>query len=158
QLTPAERDLSAVPGCEEALADVVERLHYAERLGSDVSTDRRLSAALDIEPSELQSLRRPALHASGRPRPPPLGPAHAPRRAPPPARPTPPAGGRATSTCASVRRSSWPASGSRPTPPHDVTAPARPDDTSALHETPVFKPPSSDLSLRNPLTRRTRSG
>jgi len=70
QLTPEERDRSAVSGCEEALADVTERLQYAERLGSDVSTDRRLSAALDVELSEIESLRRLALHASGVPGPP----------------------------------------------------------------------------------------
>jgi len=81
QLTPAERDLSAVSGCEEALADVAGRLHYAERLGSDVSTDRRLSAALDIELSELESLRRLALHATGVPGAPHTDQAHAHRLA-----------------------------------------------------------------------------
>src|SRR5262245_2867479 len=70
RLTPAERDLSAVSGCEEALADVMERLMYAERLGSDVTADRKFSAALDIELSELESLRRLALHTSGVPEPP----------------------------------------------------------------------------------------
>jgi rubrerythrin len=67
QLTPAERDLSAVSGCEAALADITERLQRAEGFGPDVSADRRLSAALDIELSELESLRRLALHASGIP-------------------------------------------------------------------------------------------
>jgi rubrerythrin len=67
QLTREELDLTAVTGCEEALADAGARLQYAERLGSDASTDRKLSAALDIELSELESLRRLALHASGVP-------------------------------------------------------------------------------------------
>jgi hypothetical protein len=43
------------------------RLRHAEGLGCDVTTDRKLSAALDIELSELESLRRLALHASGIP-------------------------------------------------------------------------------------------
>jgi hypothetical protein len=71
QLTPAERDLSSVSGCEAALADILERLRHGEGLGCDVTTDRRLSAALDIELSELESLRRLALHASGVPGTPP---------------------------------------------------------------------------------------
>jgi hypothetical protein len=68
RLTPPERDLSTVSGCEEALADIMDRLRRAESLGcdgSDVSADRRLSVALDIELSELEALRRLALHASG---------------------------------------------------------------------------------------------
>jgi rubrerythrin len=65
RLTPAERDLSAVSGCETALADIMERLRRGEGLGSDVTTDRRFSVALDIELSELEALRRLALHASG---------------------------------------------------------------------------------------------
>jgi hypothetical protein len=65
QLTPEERDLSTVSGCETALADIMERLRRAEGLGSEVTADRRLSVALDIELSELEALRRLALDASG---------------------------------------------------------------------------------------------
>jgi len=68
QLTPAERELSAVAGCEAALNDIAERLRHAEALGPDAPTDRRFSTALDIELSELESLRQLALHASGIPR------------------------------------------------------------------------------------------
>jgi rubrerythrin len=67
RLTPGDRRRSAVSGCEPALADITERLRHAEELGPDVTTDRRLSAALDIELSELESLRGFALHASGIP-------------------------------------------------------------------------------------------
>jgi rubrerythrin len=67
QLSPAERDLSAVAGCEAALMDIAERLRHAEALGPDATPDRRFSAAIDIELSELESLRQLALHASGIP-------------------------------------------------------------------------------------------
>ncbi len=65
KLTPGERDLSGVSGCEEALMDIAERLWRAEALRPDATPDRRFSAALDIELSELESLRQLALHASG---------------------------------------------------------------------------------------------
>jgi rubrerythrin len=76
QLTPAERDLSAVAGCEAALTDIAERLRHAEALGPDATPDRRFSAALDIELSELESLRQLALHASGIPGTPPADHSH----------------------------------------------------------------------------------
>ena len=65
QLTPAERDLSGVSGCEAALVDIAERLRHAEALAPDATPDRRFSAALDIELSELEALRQLALHATG---------------------------------------------------------------------------------------------
>jgi rubrerythrin len=65
QLTSVEADLSGVSGCEEALVDIAERLADAEALAPDATPDRQFSAALDLELSELESLRRLALHASG---------------------------------------------------------------------------------------------
>jgi hypothetical protein len=67
RLTPCERDLSDVSGCEAALTDIAERLRRAEALPPDATEDRRFSAALDIELSELESVRQLALHASGIP-------------------------------------------------------------------------------------------
>ena len=63
-LTLRGRDLTAVEGCEAALADVAERLRHAELLGPDAILDRQLAAALDLELSELESLRRLGLDAS----------------------------------------------------------------------------------------------
>ena len=64
-LTSQERDSTAVEGCEAALADVDDRLRHADSLGTDITPDRRLAAALDLELSELEALRRLCLHASG---------------------------------------------------------------------------------------------
>lgn len=64
QLTAAERELSAVAGCEAALTDIAQRVRQAEALDPDATLDRRLSAAIEIELSELESLRQLALHAS----------------------------------------------------------------------------------------------
>jgi hypothetical protein len=64
-LTPQERDSTAVEGCESTLADVADRLRHAESLGTDVTPDGRLAAALDLELSELEALRQLCLHASG---------------------------------------------------------------------------------------------
>ena len=80
-LTPGERELSAVAGCETALGDIAERLRHAERLGPDATPDRRFSTALDIELSELESLRQLALHASGISRPAPTDRSHVQRLA-----------------------------------------------------------------------------
>ena len=76
QLTPGERDQSAVAGCEAALADIEERLLHAEALDPDATPDRRFAAALDIELSELESLRQLALHGSGIPGTPPTDRSH----------------------------------------------------------------------------------
>jgi hypothetical protein len=59
-----ERDLVAVEGCTSALADVADRLWRAESLEPDAPSDRQLAAALDLELSELEALRRLALVAS----------------------------------------------------------------------------------------------
>jgi hypothetical protein len=64
-LTPRERDSTAVEGCDAALTDVAERLRHAETLGADGTPDSRLAAALDLELSELEALRRLGLRASG---------------------------------------------------------------------------------------------
>jgi len=44
-------------GWEEALADVERGLADAEQLGPDAPTDRKLSAALELEMTELEALR-----------------------------------------------------------------------------------------------------
>jgi rubrerythrin len=67
QLTPGDREQSTVAGCEAALTDIEERLLHAEALDPDATPDRRFFAALNIELSELESLRQLALHASGIP-------------------------------------------------------------------------------------------
>jgi len=56
--------VTAIEGCEQALANVAERLWYAERLPADATADRRFIAALDLELSELEALRRLAIDVS----------------------------------------------------------------------------------------------
>ena len=75
-LTPGELEHSAVAGCEGALADIEERLLHAEALDPDATPDRRFTAALAIELSELESLRQLALHGSGIPGTPPTDRSH----------------------------------------------------------------------------------
>jgi len=50
-------------GWEDALAEVEERLAAAERLGAEATSARQLSAALELEMSELEALRRVLLAA-----------------------------------------------------------------------------------------------
>ena len=50
-------------GWEESLAEVEDRLGAAERVGSEVSRDRQLSAALELEMTELEALRRVVIAA-----------------------------------------------------------------------------------------------
>jgi hypothetical protein len=57
-------DNVSVEGCGDALADIAQRLRHAESLRADASPDRQLSAALDLELSELESLRLLMLQAS----------------------------------------------------------------------------------------------
>jgi rubrerythrin len=66
-LTLRESELTAVEGCEAAVADIAERLRHAELLGPDATLDRQLAAALDLELSELEAIRRVCLQASGCP-------------------------------------------------------------------------------------------
>jgi hypothetical protein len=65
-LAPGQSDLIAVGGCEAACAGVGARLDHAESLDATASPSRQLAAALDIELSEIEALRRLALQASGR--------------------------------------------------------------------------------------------
>ena len=53
-----------VDGWSEALAEADECLRVAERLGADATAAERLSAALDIEMTELEAARHVALGAS----------------------------------------------------------------------------------------------
>ena len=76
RLTSHESELTAVEGCEAALADIAERLRHAELLASDAMADRQLAAALDLELSELESLRRLGLDASHQPGVPPPDSSH----------------------------------------------------------------------------------
>jgi rubrerythrin len=64
QLTSRDGILTTIDACETALADVGQRLRHAEGFGSDATPDRQLAAALDLELSELEALRRLALQAS----------------------------------------------------------------------------------------------
>jgi len=57
--------LIAIDGCEKALADIAERLRSGEGLPADATADRRFTAAIDLELSELETLRRLAVGASG---------------------------------------------------------------------------------------------
>ena len=65
---PDSHDVGQVTigGCDEALADIAQRLRRAERLGADATTDEQLAAALELELSELEPLRRLGLGASQR--------------------------------------------------------------------------------------------
>lgn len=54
----------SVEGCGEALADIAQRLRHAESLRADATPDSQLSAALDLELSELESIRLLMLQAS----------------------------------------------------------------------------------------------
>lgn len=56
--------LTAVGGCEAALNDIAQRLRRAEELGPDITSDRQLAVALELELSELEPLRRLGLEAS----------------------------------------------------------------------------------------------
>lgn len=54
----------SVDGFNEALAEVDTRLTVAERLGAGATTAEQLSAALDIEMTELEAARQALLNAS----------------------------------------------------------------------------------------------
>lgn len=63
-LGPEEGELSTVEGCQAALADVAGRLRDADALDANATPSRHLAAALDIELSEIEALRRLSLRAS----------------------------------------------------------------------------------------------
>lgn len=52
-----------IDGWEEALMDVEDRLANAEELGPDAAIDRKLSAALELEMTELEALRHVVMAA-----------------------------------------------------------------------------------------------
>lgn len=54
-------------GWDDAVAEVEERLAAAEQLGPEATTARQLSAALDLEMSELEALRRVVVAACDAP-------------------------------------------------------------------------------------------
>jgi rubrerythrin len=64
RLSAAESLTTMVEGCDAALTEAAQRLQQAEHLDADVSPDRQLAAALDLELSELETIRRLALEAS----------------------------------------------------------------------------------------------
>jgi len=65
-LTAVDVDTVSVAGCGEALAEIAQRLRHAEALRADAGADRQFSAALDLELSELESMRQLMLQASHR--------------------------------------------------------------------------------------------
>jgi hypothetical protein len=64
RLDSRDGTMTAIGGCEAALADIAQRLRRAEELGPDITTDRQLAVALELELSELEPLRRLGLEAS----------------------------------------------------------------------------------------------
>jgi hypothetical protein len=56
-----------VEGCEAALAEVDRRLRDGEALDGAASRDHRLTAAINIELSEIEALRQLGLRAAGCP-------------------------------------------------------------------------------------------
>jgi rubrerythrin len=64
---PANRGCIDVAGWEDAIAAVEERLIAAERLGEEVTADHMLAAALELEMTELDTMRRALAALAGRP-------------------------------------------------------------------------------------------
>jgi rubrerythrin len=64
---PANRGCIDVAGWEDAIAAVEERLIAAERLGEDATADHMLAAALELEMTELETMRRALAALAGRP-------------------------------------------------------------------------------------------
>ena len=67
RLDPPERWLTQLEGWEEALAEVEQRLLAAEQLGPGATINLQLSAALDLEMTELEAFRHVLLAASNQP-------------------------------------------------------------------------------------------
>jgi rubrerythrin len=67
RLSAVDSLTTVVEGCDAALTEVAQRLHQAENLDADASTDRQFAAALDLELSELETIRRIGLRASHAP-------------------------------------------------------------------------------------------
>ena len=64
---PASRGRVDVTGWEDAIAAVEERLITAEGLGEGASADHMLAAALELEMTELETMRRALVALAGRP-------------------------------------------------------------------------------------------
>jgi hypothetical protein len=54
-----------IDGWTEALDAIEHHLAAAEALGPDATSDQRLAAAIDLEATEIEPLRRIAIHATG---------------------------------------------------------------------------------------------
>ncbi len=67
RLTATDVETVSVEGCDAALADVAQRVRRAESLRADAAADRQFSAALDLELSELETMRQLTLDASHAP-------------------------------------------------------------------------------------------
>lgn len=64
---PSNRGCLDVAGWEDAIAAVEERLISAERLGEGSTADQMLAAALELEMTELETMRRALVALAGRP-------------------------------------------------------------------------------------------
>jgi hypothetical protein len=67
KLDPALGGRTRLEGWEEAVGDVEQRLLVAEQLGPGATATHQLSAALDLEMTELEALRHVLLAASDQP-------------------------------------------------------------------------------------------
>jgi hypothetical protein len=64
---PVDRGCLDVAGWEDAIAAVEERLIAAERLGEGSTVDQTLASALELEMTELETMRRALVGLAGRP-------------------------------------------------------------------------------------------
>jgi rubrerythrin len=64
-LRDAGAERTYLEGWEDALGEIEERLGAADQLGARPAPDRQLAAALDLEMTELDALRRTLLVAGG---------------------------------------------------------------------------------------------
>jgi rubrerythrin len=64
---PTSRGRIDMAGWQDAIAVVEERLIAAERLGEGCTTDQMLAAALELEMTELETMRRALVSLAGRP-------------------------------------------------------------------------------------------
>jgi len=64
---PPNRGCLDVAGWEDAIATVEERLITAEQLEDGSTTDQTLAAALELEMTELETMRRALVALAGRP-------------------------------------------------------------------------------------------
>jgi rubrerythrin len=58
RLAASDRPSAQINGWEEAMREAEERLAAAERLGPGAGLDERLAAALEVEMSEIETMRR----------------------------------------------------------------------------------------------------